>query len=183
MGVEKKRGGLYPVRVYNPKTGKMDYIKGHKERRRTLRDARALFEEMAERPDARPTPRPQVDHSQQPHSLYSCFSAGGELLYVGIASHAMSRLKQHERGAGWWQDVATIKIAHFPTREHALLAEAQAIANHHPRHNKIGKAGLLVLPTRPLSIEQRLAQADQILAQLREELDANKRTGVIDADG
>jgi hypothetical protein len=68
-------------------------------------------------------------------SVYRLFDANGRLLYVGMTSRAGRWFEHLSRE--WWPDVATATVEHFPTREDASLAEANAIRNENPRHNGI----------------------------------------------
>lgn len=71
-------------------------------------------------------------------SLYRHFDVHDNLLYVGISLNAMARMSQHT-GAyyTWTEDVATMKIEWFESRELALAAEKIAIKKEKPRHNII----------------------------------------------
>ena len=70
-----------------------------------------------------------------PCALYRHYDAKSRLLYVGISTNPFQRLKQHMQGADWSHRVATIKIAWFPSRYEASVAEAVAIKAERPRHN------------------------------------------------
>ena len=78
-------------------------------------------------------------------SLYRHFSRAGVLLYIGISNNALKRIDQHQAGSGWFRQIATVTIAHYPTREEAERAEREAIINEHPlynkTHNEIGDVG------------------------------------------
>jgi hypothetical protein len=67
--------------------------------------------------------------------LYRHFSVSGELLYVGIANCTVSRLKGHQRGSSWADQITRIEIERFPDREAAMEAERLAILNENPRYN------------------------------------------------
>ena len=69
-------------------------------------------------------------------NLYRHFDENGALLYVGISLSAVQRLKQHEK-SGWFEDIATVTIESFDTRELALIAESKAIRQERPIHNKL----------------------------------------------
>jgi hypothetical protein len=71
----------------------------------------------------------------QKTSLYRHYDAGGMLLYVGIASSHIARLKSHKGKAGWFWDIARIEVEHFASRADALAAEAVAIRDENPVHN------------------------------------------------
>jgi hypothetical protein len=66
--------------------------------------------------------------------LYRYFSAGGDLLYVGVSLSALIRLYQRRR-APWVDDVAHIDIEAHASRDAAMRAEAEAIRQEKPKHN------------------------------------------------
>jgi predicted GIY-YIG superfamily endonuclease len=90
----------------------------------------------------RPARQQPAKAAPSAHTLYRCFDADGQLLYLGIARHGLSRLHQHEKDKGWWRRVATISIEHHASRTEALAAESRAIAEQHPLHNVQGRTGL-----------------------------------------
>jgi hypothetical protein len=67
--------------------------------------------------------------------LYRHFDAAGQLLYIGISKSALKRLKGH-RDKDWYRDIVQITIERHPSRAHALYAEAVAIRDESPIHNK-----------------------------------------------
>lgn len=71
----------------------------------------------------------------RPHSVYRCFSASGELLYVGCAINTIKRAHEHECSSSWFAEVARIDVAHFTNRRDALGAERDAIASERPKYN------------------------------------------------
>jgi predicted GIY-YIG superfamily endonuclease len=73
----------------------------------------------------------------KPTKLYRHFDASGELLYVGISNNVLHRLKQHEVAAAWQEQITTITIERYPTRQAALDAEREAIWRENPRHNSL----------------------------------------------
>ena len=69
-----------------------------------------------------------------PTTVYRLF--GGErLLYVGITNRGYHRLHEHAKAKPWWQDVQSATFEHFPTRQEALWAEADAIWDEDPAYN------------------------------------------------
>lgn len=68
-------------------------------------------------------------------ALYRHFAADGALLYVGISSNHLRRLLQHESGAAWAKEIASVTVEHHATRALAIAAERAAIASENPRHN------------------------------------------------
>lgn len=67
--------------------------------------------------------------------LYRHYNEKGELLYVGISLSAISRLAQHSVNAKWYDEICTVKIQKFKTREQAIAAEALAIKAESPIYN------------------------------------------------
>lgn len=70
-----------------------------------------------------------------PTALYRLRSRAKELLYIGITNNLAWRWKTHAADKEWWPEVATRSIEWFPTRDHALTAEASAIRDERPLHN------------------------------------------------
>lgn len=68
--------------------------------------------------------------------LYRFFSAGGELLYVGITNDPWRRFSQHRSQKDWWADVSTICQQSFTTLDELKCAEKRAIQSENPRYNK-----------------------------------------------
>lgn len=74
-------------------------------------------------------------------ALYRHFDAEGRLLYVGISLSAIQRLSQHLASA-WAKDIRNVTVEILPTREDALAAEATAIREEQPLHNRCGKVDM-----------------------------------------
>lgn len=72
-----------------------------------------------------------------PTTLYRLFDSVGALLYVGIAGNPGRRFEQHAGNKPWWGDVAVVTLEHYPSREAASMAEADAIRAENPRHNVV----------------------------------------------
>lgn len=70
-----------------------------------------------------------------PTTLYRLFGSEGELLYVGITSLGMKRLKQHAKVQPWWTEVAGAIFKHYGDRESALEDEAHLIRTLRPKYN------------------------------------------------
>jgi hypothetical protein len=66
--------------------------------------------------------------------LYRHFDADGNLLYVGASLRSMARLSEHS-SAPWFASITRVTVERFNTRDDALRAERQAIAQENPRHN------------------------------------------------
>lgn len=90
--------------------------------------------------------------------LYRYFSAGGELLYIGISVCALRRLEQHG-GATWIDDVRRVEIQNFTSRTEAVHAEGVAIKAEKPKYNKKH-----TLPPGPLYNPKRLAEVNLLRA-------------------
>lgn len=68
-------------------------------------------------------------------SLYRFFDRQGNLLYIGISKAPLQRLLQHREEKLWWEEIGTIKLEFFETREEALFQEFTAIQAEQPRYN------------------------------------------------
>ena len=68
-------------------------------------------------------------------NLYRHFDANGVLLYVGISINAVNRLSQHKDVSSWFNDISSVTIEKFNTREEVLEAEKIAIRKENPIHN------------------------------------------------
>lgn len=73
--------------------------------------------------------------SHRPAHLYRCFSATGDLLYIGVTVDHRGRFAKHEAKSDWWVNVDRIELAYFPARHLALDAERSAILAENPIHN------------------------------------------------
>lgn len=89
-------------------------------------------------------------------TLYRCLDAQGCLLYVGISSSRLKRFSEHRVSKGWWEDVTTITLEHFPDRLAAVTAETEAIRSEGPRHNGQPRMGRQEF-TAPLEAAQHVA--------------------------
>lgn len=67
--------------------------------------------------------------------LYRMYDAKDGLLYIGITTNLEDRMADHRGFKGWWREVSTIKLEHFPTRSSAEDAERLAIETEVPRWN------------------------------------------------
>ena len=74
---------------------------------------------------------------KQKTSLYRHFDSEGRLLYVGISYNALARLSQHENDKPWADDICSVTIQHFESRNLAIEAECAAIKKEKPLHNII----------------------------------------------
>jgi hypothetical protein len=71
-------------------------------------------------------------------TLYRCFNAAGDLLYVGITDNRVMRWRAHSRSKAWWPEVDRISVTDYKQRSEAEAAELQAIHTENPRHNVVG---------------------------------------------
>ena len=62
----------------------------------------------------------------------------GELLYVGISLSVVERTRKHSGNAHWFNQIDTITVERFSTREEALKAERAAIVTEKPLYNIAG---------------------------------------------
>lgn len=67
-------------------------------------------------------------------ALYRFYSVDGVLLYVGITHRIPERFSSHKRNKPW-EEISTITVEHYPTREQALAAEQHAIKTEAPVWN------------------------------------------------
>lgn len=67
--------------------------------------------------------------------VYRCYSATGELLYVGCTIRAARRIERHRYDTKWFLEVATITVTHFELWDDALNAEMLAIVEESPKYN------------------------------------------------
>lgn len=67
--------------------------------------------------------------------LYRLTDSSHHLLYVGVTSDITRRLRRHERGKSWWDQVSTIHLRRYWSRADVLEAERRAIENERPIYN------------------------------------------------
>lgn len=113
-------------------------------------------------------------------SLYRCFSAANDLLYVGISLHVIYRMTQHRDGSDWYQEMRTLTVEHFETREEAIAAEREAIRNERPKFN--------VTHSRPNAVAVPLCSAmtkAQLTEALRQAIESSgmKRAALAELSG
>ena len=80
---------------------------------------------------------------QRPHSVYQCYDASGQLLYVGCARNAAERIGMHmqpssQSETSWYlrAHMARWDAAEYPTKAAAREAERKAIRSGLPLLNK-----------------------------------------------
>ncbi len=71
--------------------------------------------------------------------LYHHYDKEGALLYVGQSLSAVRRLSDHRTASPWYDEITSIVIEKFSTREEVLTAESKAIKEKDPKHNILGK--------------------------------------------
>jgi len=69
------------------------------------------------------------------HSVYVCYAADGEVLYVGRTSKGERRVRQHSKASGWWPLVETITVKHCETLQESKVRELELIRLLHPKFN------------------------------------------------
>jgi hypothetical protein len=79
-------------------------------------------------------PEMLLDEARQTH-LYRHYDFEGRLIYIGVTNNVFRRWDKHKHTSTWADQVATITIEHYPTREAAERAEADAIIAERPRLN------------------------------------------------
>jgi predicted DNA-binding transcriptional regulator AlpA/predicted GIY-YIG superfamily endonuclease len=72
--------------------------------------------------------------------LYRAFAADGSLLYVGISTDCLLRLRAHNKHSPWGRAFTRLEVGRFPDRQSALAAERTAIQNERPKYNIQHKA-------------------------------------------
>ena len=74
--------------------------------------------------------------SNKKTDLYRHFDSEGMLLYIGISFHTLFRLADHRGESSWYDNIRTVTIEKFPSREAAEQAERAAIKSELPKHNE-----------------------------------------------
>ncbi|WP_205327017.1 GIY-YIG nuclease family protein [Glycomyces sp. YM15] len=72
------------------------------------------------------------------HTVYRCFDAAGDLLYVGMTKDLQQRMKAHQARSRWWDEFDHCAEAQFIGRRAAAIAEALAIRDEAPKFNRRG---------------------------------------------
>lgn len=82
---------------------------------------------------------PPLDKPSEEY-LYRLYDRAGTLLYVGITSKPLNRLREH-RQQPWWPEVDLVKLRleRFESRNAVLLAERTTIQAEHPLYNIQGR--------------------------------------------
>ena len=69
------------------------------------------------------------------HVLYRMFNEHDQLLYVGITMNPPARFKHHKFNKQWWEQVASVDLQHFPSKQALRAAERKAIQKECPLYN------------------------------------------------
>lgn len=81
--------------------------------------------------------QPNGDLNTRETAVYRLFDASDVLLYVGVSCNPKARIPSHQNKP-WWSEVAKSTVEMHPDRLTALQAEAKAIVEESPLHNKTG---------------------------------------------
>lgn len=92
--------------------------------------------------------------------VYRCLSPTGDVLYIGCTITGGQRLAQHRSSSAWWSEVGTVEIQHFASKDEALLAEAHAIREERPAHNRLNPG----IPD-PAELAERRRRREEALAE------------------
>lgn len=71
------------------------------------------------------------------HVIYRHYDESGALLYLGCTTHIMKRLREHGSRSDWYDQIETITLEHFASREEAFEAEKVAIEKEQPQRNRL----------------------------------------------
>lgn len=103
-------------------------------------------------------------------SVYRIFDSGGRLLYVGIATDPVRRIKEHRFEKSWWVDAATARIERFPGRPAAQAAEKAAIHSEGPLHNVVHSKG-------EVAVTLKIRCTEDLVSRMTELVDAINASG------
>lgn len=67
--------------------------------------------------------------------LYRWWGSEGNLLYVGKSISLFSRIEQHRRHSGFFEEAAMMTIERFPDEITLAFAEVEAIQSERPTYN------------------------------------------------
>lgn len=114
-------------------------------------------------------------------TLYRFWDTEGLLLYVGITARPWERWKAHRNEKPWWEEVASVTLQNFASREEVIVAELKAIREEKPRYNIAGTSDQ-PKPSRPVRSQtavqssadahRRLVEAINVFRSSDEQLDA-----------
>lgn len=72
---------------------------------------------------------------KSPTTVYRLFDSDDRLLYVGATNGVKARFATHAATKEWWTTVEKVNLRHYPNRQQALVAEAEAIRREAPMYN------------------------------------------------
>lgn len=75
-------------------------------------------------------------YADKPTSVYRVFDSRDQLLYVGCSTYPHARMYEHRATAPWFPLAARFTVHRYRNRYAALLAEAVAIIDERPIHNR-----------------------------------------------
>ena len=113
---------------------RVDKIDPIAERRKRVADPADRRLQIVERGRASLKPLTRAEAPGLTH-LYRHYDFDGKLLYVGVSNNVIGRWATHKSKNPWADQVAVITVDHYPTREAAENAEADAILAERPRFN------------------------------------------------
>lgn len=179
----RERKGRFILELYDPKTKKKQYVATFatleeaekEEQRRTrwpIRKCKGCGDRFRpktanqERCKRNCQPRARRTTETGPHWLYRAYRADGRLLYVGVTSSGMRRLKEHAVARAWWPEVESFRISHYASRGELLAGELVAIRTEYPLYN-VKDADLPQRELRPVSLAayRKRKVAEQIAAE------------------
>lgn len=71
------------------------------------------------------------------YTVYRCYDAADQLIYIGCAFTAKARFAQHRQRTEWWSEVDRIEQEPVTGRRAALTHERALIEQHEPKHNRM----------------------------------------------
>lgn len=99
------------------------------------------------------------------YSVYRCYDADGQVLYIGHSARVLGRLAEHAETKDWWKRVTNVTVEHYASRIEASTAETAAIEAEAPEMNQ--RAGALIAKDRSATLEVRRAIGHRIRAARR----------------
>lgn len=80
------------------------------------------------------------DKVDMDHGVYRIFDEAGVIVYIGMSSQPMTRIRAHSRKS-WHREIATVKVTWFDGWLPAARAEAAAIREERPKYNTVAPTG------------------------------------------
>ena len=69
-------------------------------------------------------------------AVYYIRGGAGELLYIGMTNHVAIRWNGHQQVQPWWDELRSLTVDWYDSREEAAAAEKTAIKAEWPKYNK-----------------------------------------------